>query len=63
MLEQSLRILEQALNGANKAGVYTLQESEVIAQAFRVVSNECQVNKDTKEVEVENKEVKSKQSK
>ena len=51
MLEQSLKILEQALNVANKAGVYTLQESATIAQAFQNVSLAVQPKEDTKEVE------------
>ena len=50
MLEQSLKILEQALNVANKAGVYTLQESAAIAQAFQNVSLATQPKEDTKEV-------------
>ena len=36
-MEQSLKILEAALNAANKAGVFNLQESATIFQAFSQV--------------------------
>lgn len=34
MVEQSLKVLEQALNVANKAGVFNLQDSAVVLQAL-----------------------------
>lgn len=36
-MEQAIKILEVALNGANKAGVFTLQESATVFQAFHTV--------------------------
>jgi hypothetical protein len=51
MLEQSLKVIEQALGRANKAGVYELQESAIIVQAFTNIVNELTPKEDVKQVE------------
>ncbi len=37
-MEQNLKILAAALDGANKQGVYSLQESATIFQAFQILA-------------------------
>jgi hypothetical protein len=37
MIEESLKVLGQALNSANKAGVFNLQDSAIVAQALQNV--------------------------
>lgn len=49
-MEQSLKILEAALNAANKAGVFNLQESAAIFQAFSQVKSQVEI--DTKKENV-----------
>lgn len=49
-MEQSIKILEAALNGANKAGVFSLQESATIFQAFYNVKTALEGNKEESEV-------------
>lgn len=39
MLEQEIKVLEQALNAANKAGVFGLQDSALIAQSLFKITN------------------------
>ena len=58
--EQSLKILEQALNASSKAGVFNLQDSATVAQALQVVaqfihSNPCKEDQPEVEKEVKNK--------
>jgi prophage tail gpP-like protein len=38
-LEQAIKIMEQALNAASKAGVFNLQESATVYQALATIGN------------------------
>jgi hypothetical protein len=38
-LEQAIKIMEQALNAASKAGVFNLQDSATVYQALATISN------------------------
>jgi len=46
---EHLKIIEQALNAANKAGVFTLQESAAIAQAIFLLAKDLQKENNVKE--------------
>ena len=41
---EALKILEQALNNANLKGVYTLQDANLIIQAFSLISEQLSSN-------------------
>lgn len=41
---EALKILEQALNSANLKGVYTLQDANLIIQAFSLISEQLSSN-------------------
>ena len=41
---EALKILEQALNNANLKGVYTLQDANLIIQAFSLLSEQLSSN-------------------
>lgn len=38
-LEQAIKIMEQALNAASKAGVFNLQDSATVYQALATIGN------------------------
>ena len=40
MIEESLKVLGQALNSANKAGVFNLQDSATVFAAINVLKQE-----------------------
>lgn len=52
-MENQIKILAQALDVSNKQGVFTLQESATVFQAFQSVVmfiNQCNPNKDELEI-------------
>jgi len=51
-LEQAIKIMEQALNAASKAGVFNLQDSATVYQALATISNTLNVGGETSSPEV-----------
>jgi len=51
-LEQAIKIMEQALNAASKAGVFSLQDSATVYQALATIGNMLNVGGETSSPEV-----------
>lgn len=48
-LEQAIKIMEQALNAASKAGVFNLQDSATVYQALATIGNALNVGSESSE--------------